>query len=300
LIFKYAVRNFCLALFFATVSVLLLSEVLVRTYWVGEGLETYQKRLLTFRGHVAVFGDSRVANGIASSELVANFGLAGDNLEGILGKVIFFQERHPDARIVVQIDPHQFSAYRLNGPVIFDVNKAEDGSSFLMISGERVRAYLVPFVKRCITSLISSGSLCSREIEVVKQEVTALDPSDRFDLREVAVRFAQQKPLGQEVVQGELEQLTKKLNNLFSADNICLATFPVSASYLEVAERWNSYRDAGEAIARWAAEIRLRYVDAENLYATDRPIFSDPDHLSISSRSSFSDFLIESCFGAEN
>ena len=293
-------RNFFLLLLVATVSVLIFSEVLVRTYWVGEGVETYRKRLQTFREQVAVFGDSRVANGVVNSGLVANFGVAGDNLEGILDKVIFFQERYPGAKIVVQIDPHQFSAYRLNGPIIFDVNNAQDRSSFLMISDERVRAYLFPFVTRCITSFISMGALCSRERRVVHQEITVKDASERFELREVAVRFAQQKPLRPEVVQLELAQVAKKLNTLVNADNICFATFPVSASYREVAEGWSSYRGSREAIARWAAEFRFRYVNAENLYATDRPVFSDPDHLSISSQASFSDFLIESCFGAEN
>ena len=90
------------------------SEIIIRYLVVQNSTyEIIRDDLRNKKNDFAVFADSRGANGFEDSKNFSNFSLPGNNLMSIIKMAEFHIEKNQLKGIIVQLDPHLFSNYRL-------------------------------------------------------------------------------------------------------------------------------------------------------------------------------------------
>lgn len=267
--------------------------------------------------HVALFdattstqlalGDSHVARGFNPSGTVINLAYPSENIEKMTWKMGQYLDAQPALdTVLLQADPHLFSAYRTNAglgdyPRIF----SDRNLSGLLSMSETYRPRLIALWQ---AFFLNKGALRA------KVEPTAtgglLSPGDlsqwndqRIDLfMDARLRYhAPPEDFKTSDVKQQYEQLIVQL--IKSGAQVCLVSFPVSTAY---SERIAGY-DGHEAV-QWqlintffkdlAAHPSIAYFDHRSLY--DNPaLFRDPDHLNKKGALLYSTYLQDACFGSE-
>ena len=111
-IFLVAIISF----FFVIVLFIFGSELIIRNFAINEknNYELVKTKLLNVKKNYAMFADSRGVSGLVENENFVNLSIRGINLKSIIRILENYSNRNNLKGIILQLDPHQFSSYRLS------------------------------------------------------------------------------------------------------------------------------------------------------------------------------------------
>ena len=108
------------SLFFTTIVILTLvfltigTEIMLKNKGLGDDdYETVRNKLWNNNKNYIVFGDSRSVNGLKEGEKLSNLAIRGNTLHTIIKMAEFYEKKNKLKGLIIQLDPHFFSPYRL-------------------------------------------------------------------------------------------------------------------------------------------------------------------------------------------
>ncbi|MEZ5933293.1 MAG: hypothetical protein R3F54_15345 [Alphaproteobacteria bacterium] len=270
------------------------SEWLVRSEVLPHDTRAAHLRLLkTADTPHAAFGDSHVARGFDAPEGMVNLAFPSENIDVMIAKIAQYFEARPPGRIVLQADPHQFAAYRLDASSGFAAKERRAPGLQIAMPRHRVRllAYWEAFLRdggRLETrvdmtengALLSSGDL-------------SRTPSRKQAL-EARIRLSMHRPAGAGAVTETKGRFSALVNDLSRRGaDLCLVTFPVSGPYRDA--EGGQHEALIDYFADEAARVGATHVDARAM-VLDPSFFRDVDHLNKAGAAWFTPRLISRCF----
>ena len=169
------------------------SEIIIRYLVVQNSTyEIIRDDLRNKKNDFAVFADSRGANGFEDSKNFSNFSLPGNNLMSIIKMAEFHIEKNQLKGIIVQLDPHLFSNYRLfdnQSKLMFDL-LTEDRNVLFMFRPQ-YKKYLFQYwtnLPKKLSSIFFGKQFNKKQL---------LDSDDDFDKlkKETLIRVQMHKPI---------------------------------------------------------------------------------------------------------
>jgi hypothetical protein len=256
----------------------------------------YKKRFLSSTADTAAFGDSHVANGLASGPGFDNFGQASDNLQTVIFKVGHRLQRGGLKRVILQADPQVFAPYRLKEEQVSRIAALTNPDDPpLAILRAEYRQYLMGYWWAAL-----------RDPRMIFREPSRTDQTTaRFNARpkaeqasEASLRVQLHTPAANLASTTAAINFHKLLQQLRQAGaQVCLVAFPISSAYREAAAGSSAFANSASFFLESANNYGARYADLSRVFPDDR--FSDPDHLQHESANEFRDKAIEACFGQE-
>lgn len=290
---------FAATLAIAVIGALAATEVMLRRHVIPfDGLETARTLFRTGDAPVAVFGDSRVANGLASNEQVANFGSPADSLTTVLEKAEAWNAKRPGGKLIVALEPQQFSRQRLTA----DQNElladfVGRDTALLQITRRVHRRFLLQYVG----ALIRDPAQLWRQPQPPRTIDPAAEPAFAdmpapAQKREAEIRSQHHAP----VAGFSNTQLARSLNTRLERlrDNgtqLCLITMPVTAAYRRVAEDEPRFAEVRAFYANVAKSLDAPYLDLWSAYPDT--MFQDPDHMLTRAHTAITGDILKRCFG---
>lgn len=287
-----------LSVFFGTVLCFVgATEAFVR--WrvaPDDGFERYKQLFHTSRAPAVAFGDSHVANDIVASDYLANLGYRGDSGATMLNKLDAYLASKRPKGVVLQVDPHQFSFYRLaldQGARLDYLLDREVGALQMLRPQfrENLFAYWMAVLKNPRRLFPAKQAEAAQPRDIVRASEL---PADEFQ-RTTAIRVQLHVPVEGVAATSVAARLNKAIGRL-KRDRIalCLVTYPVSETYRAVAEKFPQFAVVREYIAGLATSKDVRYVDFWDAYDDD--LFGDPDHLNRDGAMRFTQDVLDACF----
>jgi hypothetical protein len=287
-------KGFVLA--FVTVTLLgsvlfaLGSEYIVRTKAIPRSnYEPFREKFHEMERPYVAFADSRGANGLRDTELLANFSYPGNNLETLIQMSGFIIRKTKPRGVILQADPHHFANYRMvshQGPLLEDLFSTTDP----LIQSLRpvYRQYLTGYWTSTIRELLEGDA------ETAPSEVNHVSTEDR--LRKATIRAQLQVPISgfsSSELAGSYRDAVTRL--AASGLEVCLLTFPVNNHYREtvsteplVGESLRFYDQLSEQTGTKRVSMWDR---------VDDTYFRDSDHLNEAGALLLTDQALSMCFG---
>ena len=255
-------------------------------------------RTVTHSG--AAFGDSHVAMSIVGDAEIANLGFPGDSLQEVIGKAKLYFTRVRPRYVLLQADPQQLAAVRLNKS--FDPIRSMFEQETPLLSALKLS---IPIYRNNIIGHWQSF-LAGAEFKTIR----TFDPTDGSqtttttfaDWPEDRVRDFVMRILADQIhVETESNHPTlqhyKDLIQWLTARGarVCLVAYPVSEPFLEAAKGYASEEASERHYRGLAAATGVQYVNfRRNRYRNT--LFHDPDHLNKEGALRFTPEVREACF----
>ena len=258
------------------------SEWLVRSEVLPQDTRAAHIQLLeTADAPHAAFGDSHVARGFDAPDGMVNLAYPSENVDAMIAKIARYFETRSPGRIILQADPHQFAAYRLNASSDSDAQYRQAPGLQIAASRHRVRllAYWEAFFR--------DGGKLETKVDMTKNgallssgDLSQIPP--RRQTVEARMRLQIHRPGEAEAVTETKERFSGLVDHLSGRGaDICLVTFPVSKPYR------NAENGQHEALisyfANEAARVSATFIDARAM-VSDPALFRDVDHLNKAGR----------------
>ncbi|MBF0285044.1 MAG: hypothetical protein HQL51_11365 [Magnetococcales bacterium] len=291
---------------FVAVNVLFvgLSEYGVRRWVAPRSDVEIHIRLLQSRAEVAaVFGDSRVVNGIDPPPGVVNLGYPGDNLETTLDKLATWAAQHRAPRGLLELGPQQFSLLRL----LSDQKELADdvlnrSHPTMQMFRPVFRRYLLEYWRSALTEPgrffhppqpVRQPNRPGVKADPDFQRMSQLPPAEQQ--RQSWLRLHLHAPMNDFAASKAMRRLEETLSSVREQGMApCLATFPVSGVYADQAERFPAFAGVRAHLAALARRLDLPYVDAWRDFSDD--LFSDPDHLNPDGAARLTPLILHRCW----
>ena len=257
-------------IFLSTILIFVIgSEILIRGS-LKSSVNTHKElkqKLDSSVKSIALFADSRGANGIIENEKIANFSLAGLNLKSLINLAEYHMTKNKVSGIIIQLDPHQFSTYRLTA----NQNKL---LSELLLDESHNFYFLKPQYKQYLTQYWVSffDNMFAKKINNLQNE------NKNKILKKTEIRVQMQTPL--ENIENTIEyKLLKSLIRKMKNKNIevCLVSFPVNNLYRQFSNTRIQFLNSKKLFYNLASNYNVIYRDFGNILTDD--LFSDSDHL---------------------
>jgi hypothetical protein len=248
----------------------------------------------------AAFGDSHVAMSIVGDAEIANLGFPGDSLQEVIGKAKLYFTRIPPGKVLLQADPQQLAAVRLNKS--FDPIRSMFDQETTLLSMLKLS---VPIYRNNILGHWQSF-LNGAEFRALR----TFDPVDGSqtttttfaDWSEDRVRDFVKRILTDQIhVETEASHPTlQQYKNLIQwltarGAQVCLVAYPVSQPFIAVATGYNSEKSSEALYKKLSAETAVKYVNfRRNRYPN--ALFHDPDHLNKNGALLFTPEVHKACF----
>jgi hypothetical protein len=250
--------------------------------------------------HVAAFGESRIASGIADSALVANFATPGDNSATVLGKFDAYARRNPQARVILQAAPQQFSAQRVHTDQSRLLAEFVDPDMpALQILRPHLRRYLVGFAKAAARdpgALFRPAQAIASAPAAEPATFAALSPAARR--REANERIQHHAPVAGFEAGATAAAWRRTIDGARARGvELCLVTMPVSAAYREAAAQDPAFAQARAFYAERARTAGIPHVDLWAAFADDA--FANPDHVHPNAARAVTHAVLAGCFGPD-
>lgn len=281
-----------LAGLFASIAV---TEIYIRLQVVPrDEFVNYKSKFWHGTAETAAFGDSHVASGLVDLPIIDNLGQPSDNLSTTLEKALHRAARGGVRQIVLQADPHMFSAYRLG------VNQANrmksllsQGRPTLVIMRPEYRQYLTRFWWTAVSN--PSDIFRASNVEKRAELPVAVNAGDQEQRRKQALMRVQlHTPIPNiytSKAPNEYREGIVRLKRL--GLRVCLVGYPLSSHYREAAESLPSFAIARSFFKNVARDLQVPYFDYASAIGDEG--FGDPDHLLPAAANTFTQLVLHSC-----
>jgi hypothetical protein len=266
----------------------------------NQNIERHAKFLRTVTRSGAAFGDSHVAMSIVGDAEIANLGFPGDSLQEVIGKAKLYFTRIPPSKVLLQADPQQLAAVRLNKS--FDPIRSMFDQETALLNMLKLS---VPIYRNNMLGHWQSF-LNGAEFKALR----TFDPGDGSqtttttfaDWSEDRVQELVKRILADQIhVESESSHPTlqqyKSLIEWLTARgaHVCLVAYPVSEPFIAVAKSYKSEEASERLYKKLAAETGVKYVNfRRNRYPN--ALFHDPDHLNRKGALLFTPEVRKDCF----
>ncbi len=248
----------------------------------------------------AAFGDSHVAMGIVGDPEIANLGFPGDSLQEVIGKAKLYFTRVSPTKVLLQADPQQLAAVRLNKSFEPIRTMFEQKTALLSMLKLSVPIYRNNIVGHWQFYLSGADFKAIRQFDPIdgSQTVTATFedwPEDKI-LGFVKRILADQIHVEANPNHPTLKHYRELIRWLIAKGaRICLVAYPVSKPFLKIAEGYGSEESSELLYRALASETGAKYV---NFRRNDYPngLFYDPDHLNKAGAVRFTAEVMRECF----
>ena len=245
-------------------------------------------------GKDAVFGDSRLNYGFASSDDFVNLAFDGDSIADMVAKVDhFLSAGHPD-RIVLQASSNMFAGYRLAEPAEAFF---QDYGHGVLSEYHRVRLFHYWRIVLSGAHFTPKGQLQPtgwKKVEddwsMVRRDARLKEARERIELQTPVESFAREPDAR------EYENLVKRLTA--AGITTCLVRPPVSREYLTFARQNPLWAEVDSFFAALARRHGARYVNLGDAFAGEgqTALFADADHLNAKGAPLATRLIREKCF----
>jgi hypothetical protein len=282
------------------------SEFLVRFVVAPhDDYEAYKTKFRTAEAPIAAFGDSHVANAIASSDAIVNLGFAGETMPLMLAKAHDYARSGRGRRIILQYSPVQFAIYRVNNRQTDIADELLGRSeSWLMFMRPHYRGYLlaswtgaIQEPSRIFTIFAKAASKSESGVEPAKAgKFSDLPAAEQRRSAELRVQLQAPLPPGS-VVSELLAQFKDDLQKFKAAGiDVCVSRFPLSSPYREAASRVPTFSILTGLVGQLTAQVGVKFIDLSA--AMPDGAFGDPDHVGEHARAAATRLVVNGCFGA--
>jgi hypothetical protein len=281
------------------VSCVALAEVYIRHNVTPTDAFDVQRTRFHDGGHaIAAFGDSRINSGITRSRDIANFAVPGDTLLTVLGKFANYSRDNPQARIILQAAPQQFSTQRMNSDQSNLLAEFLDPSPQpLHILRPHLRRFFLQFVRTAATN----PSTLFGTVEPVAagpsvEPPTFADIPHQMRRVEARQRIQHHTPVAS-FASSELAQVWQRTlrDAVARGINVCLVTMPVSAAYRETASANPTFAATRAFYRGIATDFGVPYVDMWAAWPDN--ILVNSDHVHERAAADVTRSVIYQCFG---
>ena len=270
------------------------SEWLVRSEVLPQDTRAAHIQLLeTADAPHAAFGDSHVARGFDAPEGMVNLAYPSENIEVMIAKTTRYFENLPPGRIILQADPHQFAAYRLNASSGSDAqNRPMLG---LQIAAPRHRVRLLVYWE----AFLRDGGRLETKVDMTENgSLLSSGDLSQTPPRKQAVEARMRLRLHRPAEAGAVAKAKKQFSDLVDqlsgrGADICLVTFPVSKPYRDAEN--GQHEALISYFANEAARVSATFIDARAM-VTNPALFRDVDHLNKAGAQWFTQRLTSRCF----
>lgn len=278
------------------VGAILPAEIFVRRHVLP--FDRFERAREIFRNAsrpVVAFGDSHIADGVAPSGEVANFGFPGDTLASVMGKFDTYLKRHPTAHIILQAAPEQFSEQRLYTDQSAMLREfLSDRPEPLKILEPHLRRYLFAFVG---TVLGNPASLWStpRAPRAGAPEPDFAKLEKHTQRSEARLRIEAHTPVeGFKRTKAAIGWVSDIRGAVAKGAHLCLVTMPVSHAYREAAAEDPRFAETRDYFRRVATAIKIPYLDLWS--AAPDSDFANVDHLNRAGAKAITRRIVSACF----
>jgi hypothetical protein len=275
------------------------SEWMVRKVFAPrDDFEQYRALFRAANAPTAAFGDSHVANAIASDPQIVNLGNRGETLPLMLSKAEAYVNSGRGKRVILQLAPQQFAVYRAaleQGEVEAELWGGSE--PILQFTRPHFRRYLLVYWR----TLIGNPGLAFAAPNPVTGE--AQHPAKFAQLpaaeqrRSAEIRVQMHAPLPAGPLTAELNaRLAAALDN-FRSRNVpaCIVVYPLSSPYRAGAAKVPAFAALKARVTQIAAAHGARFVDLTEAFPD--AMFGDPDHVAADARDDVTRAVVERCFG---
>lgn len=257
------------------------SEILIRSQVEPNDLLTRHVALLAAsKSPNAVFGDSHAALGFSGQPGIINLAFPGENIVTMISKARSHYRRVRPGLVILQVGPHQFTANRDR-----DVGRDYDDGR-MQIGGIRILSdwHRPRLLKYWWVVLRGKGFTSNRTFQpdgsqTVAKTLAALTDAERhLDAKETVLSQIPPNDLRQAAGFKALLDFIPQL--IAQGARVCLASFPVSKTYRELAADYPSFAMARARITALAARHDVRHADFWAAFSDDA-VFSNSDHMNL-------------------
>jgi hypothetical protein len=293
------VTAFTLAFATIVVGSVAIAEAYVRRNVTPNDVFDVQRTQFHDGGHaVAAFGDSRINSGITRSRDIANFAVPGDAPLTVLGKFATYTRDNPQARIILQAAPQQFSTQRMNS------DQSNLLAEFLDPHPQPLhilRPHLRRFFMQFVRTAANNPSALFETIEPIAAAPSVKPPTFAdlpHNIRRIEARqrIQHHTPVSS-FASSETAQIWQRTlrDAVARGVDVCLVTMPVSAAYRKTASTNPTFAATRNFYHELAADIGVPYVDMWAAWPDN--ILVNSDHIHESAASDVTRSVISQCFG---
>jgi len=269
------------------------SEYIVRKFVSNNSdYEKVRSDLWNKKNDYAAFSDSRGANGLQQTENFSNFSIRGNNLKTILKMAKFYLDRNNVKGIIIQLDPHLFSVYRLqkNQEIMLEDLLTND-RHFLHFQRPQYKQYLIEY---WISFFKKFNNLFFKNIS---ENNISTESKKTLDLeKNVEIRVQMHVPVKKYKESEHLEILMNLIKTLKQKQiKLCLITFPVKHVYFKKSQKYPTFIEIIRYFQLIGEKEKIKYINYSN--SLNDYFFGDPDHLNIKGANYFSKLVLRDCFG---
>lgn len=291
---KAYIYTLILCFFFVFCASLLITEVWIREHVLAnDPFVGYKNLFINGTAKTVAFGDSHVASGLASISSIDNLGQPADNLTTVIQKLNLRIARGGVSQVILQADPHIFSAYRIR---IEDQGRIENllrqKNSPLAILRPEYRQFLSKFWLAAISNIFSQNSLPPEK----DGYIPTFDKWDKERAHSITlVRVQMHSPVSNfsslKLASDYVETIAKlKKQNI----KVCLVGFPLSSEYRRSELITPSFLSARNFFAKTGRDLQVPYINYESAIPDNG--FVDSDHLHPDFAINFTQRVMHDCF----
>jgi hypothetical protein len=276
------------------------SELLVRLLVTPkDGFDAYRALLRSAKASTAAFGDSHVANAIESGPEIVNLGYAGETLPLMLAKARVYAESGRSRRVVLQLSPQQFAAYRVGKDQgEFQEELLGQSEPWLQFTRPHVRRYLLAYWQTVLSDPRRALAADPEPDSGPAESTPFSDLPPEEQRRSAEIRVQLHTPLKQgPAVEGLLRLLSAAFAELRgSGTEVCLVEYPLSSVYRRAASAVPSFALLRKRLRQEAAERDVPSVDLTE--SVPDSLFGDSDHLRPAGGHLVTGLILDRCFVA--
>ena len=282
--------------FFSFFGSLLITEIWIREHvLISDPFVGYKNLFINGTAKTVAFGDSHVASGLISTSSIDNLGQPADNLFTIIQKLNIRIARGGVSQVILQADPHMFSAYRIR---IEDQGRIDNllrkKNPSLVILWPEYRQFLSKFWLAAILDLLARYPAAPE-----KDEHGSIPSFDQWDKERAhmttLVRVQMHSPIanfGSLKLANDYVEIIAKLKK--QNIKICLVGFPLSSEYRRSELITSSFSSARNFFAKTGRDLQVPYINYEGAIPDNG--FADPDHLHPDFAKNFTQRVMHDCF----
>lgn len=282
-----------ISFFFFILLFILGSELIIRNFAINEknNYELVKTKLLNVKKNYAMFADSRGVSGLVENENFVNLSIRGINLKSIIRISEYYSNRNNLKGIILQLDPHQFSSYRLSkneDDLISDLLSEEN--YFFYIFRPQYSQYLSQYWRHLPKKVFN----LSKDKEIENKVVNKSNPKQSD--KTTSIRVSTQTPLLNYSKTSHFSHLKKSLINLKSKNfKICLISFPVNSNYINHSNKNEIFKEIKNTFVTFSKQQQVIYKDFSQ--SMNDEFFDNSDHLNKKGAIIFTKIVLRHCFG---
>lgn len=274
------------------------TELIFRLYITdSHSFEQYKTKYYNEKAKIVIFGDSHVVNGINDSDKLLNMGYAGDNINSILSKAVFYSHNHDVEFIGLQADPHLFSYYRIVKNQTDHLNSLLNRTETLLhIHRPHLRKYLLSYWKSWLFNpsrfFLQGKKMKHSNSDAEINSVVDLPKDTR--LHQARLRVQLHRPIEEFQKSNTSKYLVDSIQKLLDAGvKVCLISYPLSSDYRFESKRYEKFSQTYDFFKSIADLKEIKYMNYNDRYKDE--YFSDSDHLNMNGSEKLTNDIINDC-----